>query len=87
MEVILSPQANEDLNIFIKSGNKAILKKITQLIESIQITPFHGIGKPEQLKHELSTFWSRRINREHRIIYKVENDKIHISSLMGHYIK
>ena len=46
-----------------KSGNKSILKKITALVEAIEDNPFEGIGKPEQLKHEFSGYWSRRINK------------------------
>ncbi|MDR7208482.1 Txe/YoeB family addiction module toxin [Flavobacterium piscis] len=65
------------------------MNKITALIEDIQLHPFEGIGKPEPLKYELSGKWSRRINQEHRIIYKVtEEDTIEILdilSLKGHY--
>jgi toxin YoeB len=50
-------------------------------------TPFGGIGKPEALKENLSGYWSRRINREHRILYKVDNEIITIYSLRGHYEK
>lgn len=53
----------------------------------IEENPFTGIGKPEALKYDLSGFWSRRINREHRIVYKVYEEKkgIEIHSLKGHY--
>ena len=87
MEVAYSKQAKIDINFWLKSGNKKIQKKITELIHSIEKTPFSGIGKPEELKHELSGYWSRRINREHRIIYQVDetNKQIKISSLKGHY--
>ena len=89
MEVIYSEKAQKDREYWKKSGNKAIMNKITALIEDIQLHPFKGIGKPEQLKHQLSGMWSRRINQEHRIIYKVtEEDTIEILdilSLKGHY--
>ena len=89
MEVIYAPQAIDDINYWKRSGNKAIQKKIEQLILAIQANPFEGIGKPEQLRHELAGSWSRRINREHRIIYEVyENDNIvilEIQSVRGHY--
>lgn len=89
MEVIYTPQAVEDLKYWKKSGNKIIQKKIQQLITAITENPFEGIGKPEQLKFELSGSWSRRINQEHRIIYELyENDKIvilEIQSVRGHY--
>ncbi len=79
------PEAKADLDFWIKSGNKPVLKKITQLIESIIGTPYEGIGKPEPLKHGLTGCWSRRITQEHRIVYEVHNDKIVVLSLKGHY--
>ena len=62
-----------------------ILKKIRQLIESILENPFEGIGKPEQLKHQYAGYWSRRISKEHRLVYQVLDDKIYIHSVKGHY--
>ncbi len=85
MEIIFSPQAKEDLNFWKKTGNKVVLKKIAQLIESILEMPYEGVGKPEPLKHSLSGYWSRRINQEHRIVYEIEENKILIFSLKGHY--
>jgi len=78
------------LKFWKKSGNLTIQKKIQQLIVAITENPFEGIGKPEALKYELSGSWSRRINREHRIIYQVyEQDNIiailEIQSIRGHY--
>jgi toxin YoeB len=89
MQIDFSSKAKEDLNFWIKSGNKSLLNKIYSLIEDIQLHPFEGIGKPEPLKHNLTGFWSRRINQEHRIIYEIidENTVIILSiiSLKGHY--
>lgn len=85
MEIILLPDAENDLNFWIKSGNKPVLKKITQLIEDIMNTPYEGVGKPEQLKYKLKGCWSRRINKEHRLIYEIDADKILVHSLKGHY--
>ncbi len=85
MQIIFEPDAKEDLDFFVKSGNKAVLKKITQLIEAITLNPFKGVGKPEPLKYELTGTWSRRINHEHRIIYEVMDQKIIVHSLRGHY--
>ncbi len=89
MQVEFSDKAKADLDFWIKSGNKGILKKIYSLIEDVQLHPYQGIGKPEQLKHQLIGRWSRRINQEHRIIYKVTNEKtieiLDILSLKGHY--
>lgn len=89
MEVIYTPEALEDLKYWKKSGNKPVLKKIQELIFAIQENPYEGIGKPEQLKHELSGRWSRRINKEHRLVYRI-NEKneiiiLDILSLRGHY--
>lgn len=85
MEIIFSPQAIEDLKYWKKSGNKIIQKKIQQLLGSIQETPYEGIGKPEGLKHQFSGQWSRRINHEHRLIYKVEEEAVIIIALRYHY--
>ncbi len=65
--------------------NKENYKKIIILIKEIKRSPFEGIGKPEPLKHQLKGYWSRRINDEHRLVYKVENDEISIISCKGHY--
>jgi toxin YoeB len=66
-----------------------MLNKIYSLIEDIQLHPFEGIGKPEPLKHNLSGYWSRRINQEHRIIYEIIDENtvniLSIISLKGHY--
>ena len=89
MQIEFSAKAKADLNFWIKSGNKSILNKIYSLIEDIQLHPFEGIGKPEPLKYQLQGRWSRRINQEHRIIYKVTEDNtieiLDILSLKGHY--
>ncbi len=66
-----------------------MLKKISELLRAIQQSPFEGIGKPEPLKHNLSGVWSRRINKEHRIIYEIIDENtieiLNIISLKGHY--
>jgi toxin YoeB len=85
MEIVLLPEALDDLKHWKRSGNKIIEKKISQILISIKETPFDGIGKPEPLKHSLSGKWSRRINGEHRLIYAIEGDIIKVYSLKGHY--
>jgi toxin YoeB len=85
MEIIFLPKADEDLNFWIKSGNKAMLKKIALLTEAIIQNPFQGLGKPEALKHNLSGKWSRRITKEHRLIYRIDKSTLVIYSLRGHY--
>lgn len=85
MEIKFTSEAIKDLETWKKSGDKKTLKRIRQLVESIQITPFSGIGKPEALKYDLAGKWSRRINKSHRIIYTVTQTTIYIHSLVGHY--
>jgi len=64
-----------------------MVKKIIELIADIRKHPFEGIGKPEPLKHEFKGCWSRRINQEHRMIYRVKSEAIEILSCKGHYKK
>lgn len=85
MEIEYTLQAKEDLDFWKKANNVAVLKKIRKLIEAILQNPFEGIGKPEALRYNLSGCWSRRINKEHRIVYEIADDKIIIHSLKGHY--
>ena len=65
--------------------DKRVLRRINSLIKEIQRSPHEGIGKPEALRHGLSGYWSRRINDEHRIVYKVEDDTLFIAQLRYHY--
>ena len=85
MEIEFLGKAFDDIEYWKKSGNKSIQKRITKLLESMSKNPWTGIGKPESLKHELSGFWSRRINEEHRIVYTVSNNKIKVISMRFHY--
>ncbi|MCO5945932.1 Txe/YoeB family addiction module toxin [Mucilaginibacter flavidus] len=85
MEVIFTPDALEDLAYWKQKHNDKILARIKDLVKAIQATPFQGIGKPEPLKHNFSGMWSRRINREHRIIYEIVSGKIIIHALKEHY--
>lgn len=66
-------------------GDKKLLKKINELIKAIKRDPFSGTGKPEPLKHDLAGFWSRRIDLEHRIVYKVFENELIIISCRFHY--
>ena len=85
LTLIFSDQAMDDVAYHKKSGNKAFLKKLLVLLEEIAEHPFTGTGKPEALKHTLTGKWSRRINQEHRLIYKVSDKEVEIVSLKGHY--
>ena len=84
MNLTFAPKA-WDSYLYWQKTDKAIVKGINTLIKDIQRTPYEGIGKPESLKHALSGFWSRRINGEHRIVYKVTEDSILIAQLRYHY--
>jgi len=65
--------------------DKKIFKRIAILIEDTRRHPYKGLGKPEQLKHDFSGCWSRRINDEHRLVYMVTDDAIEIVSCKYHY--
>jgi toxin YoeB len=80
-----SEQAKEDIRQHKKSGNKAVVNKITLFLEELTQHPFTGTGKPEPLKHSLTGFWSRRINREHRLVYEVKENIVFVLSAQGHY--
>ncbi len=71
--------------LYWQKTDKAVLKRINGLIKEIQRNPYEGIGKPEPLKHSLSGYWSRRINDEHRIVYKVTENNLMIAQLRYHY--
>lgn len=85
MEIIFLPDAEDDLQFWVSTGNKSVLKKIAQLIEDIKIQPYDGLGKPEPLKYNLTGAWSRRINKEHRLVYEITKDEVLIHSARGHY--
>ncbi|MED9902701.1 MAG: Txe/YoeB family addiction module toxin [Lachnospiraceae bacterium] len=71
--------------LYWQSQDKKMVKRINQLLKDMKRSPFEGIGKPEPLKENLSGFWSRRIDDEHRIVYAVDEDTIFIISCRGHY--
>lgn len=71
--------------LYWQQNDKKTLKKINSLIKDIQRTPFTGIGNPEALKHNLSGWWSRRINLEDRLVYKIENESIILLQCRKHY--
>ena len=85
MEIVLSEQAIEHIEYWKRTNNVAVQKRIIALKNAIIISPYTGIGKPHPLKHELSGKWSRRIDKENRFIYAVDNDILYIFSLKGHY--
>ena len=84
MRLIFSENAWEDY-LYWQRTDKKTLSRINKLIKEIKRTPFKGIGKPEPLKHGLAGYWSRRINEEHRMVYKVTDDALLIAQLRYHY--
>jgi toxin YoeB len=84
MKIILSEKAWNDY-LYWQNTDDKIFKKINKLIKDILRTPYKGIGKPEPLRHELSGYWSRRIDQEHRLVYKVKDEALEISACRYHY--
>jgi len=84
VKIIFSEHAWDDY-LYWQRTDRKILERINKLIKEIQRTPFEGTGKPEPLRHGLSGYWSRRITDEHRIVYKIEKDSLHLAQLRYHY--
>ncbi|WP_028318786.1 Txe/YoeB family addiction module toxin [Desulfobulbus elongatus] len=84
MKLIFAEQAWEDY-LYWQKTDKKMLRRINALIQEIIRSPFSGTGKPEPLKHALSGYWSRRINDEHRIVYKILDDAALTAQLRYHY--
>lgn len=84
MKIVFVDNAWSDY-LYWQQFDKAIVKKINTLIKEIKRTPFQGTGKPEALKENLSGFWSRRINQEHRLVYAVEKGAVIILQCRYHY--
>jgi toxin YoeB len=84
VKIIFSTQSWEDY-LYWQQVDRRILKRSNTLIKEISRDPCRGMGKPEHLKHALAGYWSRRINEEHRVVYKVEEDSIFIAQLRYHY--
>ncbi len=84
MRVVFTKNAWEDYTSWL-TDDKTMLKKINELIKDIRQNPFTGKGKPEPLKYDFSGYWSRRIDREHRLVYQVRGDDILIYACKYHY--
>jgi toxin YoeB len=84
MNITWSHSAWDDY-LYWQTNDKRKLKQINKLIKDILRSPFEGIGNPEPLKYELSSFWSRRITQEHRLVYQVEEGQILIAQCRHHY--
>jgi len=71
--------------LYWQKQERKMVERINKLIEATARDPFTGIGKPEPLKHAFAGFWSRRINDEHRMVYRVTGDQLEIAQLRFHY--
>ncbi|WP_369933854.1 Txe/YoeB family addiction module toxin [Xanthomonas tesorieronis] len=85
MMLQFSDNAWEDY-LYWQQTDKKMLKRVNDLIKAIQRDPFQGVGKPEPLRHALAGYWSRRIDDEHRIVYKVEAGVLLIAQVRYHYV-
>ncbi|HEY5463796.1 MAG TPA: Txe/YoeB family addiction module toxin [Hanamia sp.] len=84
MEIVWQQNAWEDY-LFWQKNDRSKLKRINELIKDCQRNKYDGIGKPEPLKENLSGLWSRRIDNEHRFVYKIQDDRLHIIQCRFHY--
>jgi len=84
VKLVWAEDAWEDY-LYWQVQDKKLLKRINLLIKEICRQPFEGTGSPEPLRHHWSGYWSRRINKEHRLVYKVENNELWIAQCRYHY--
>lgn len=86
-QVQFTEKALQGIEKLKKSGNKSLLRKLKTLLDELTMHPHSGTGQPEQLKHDFTGFWSRRLNREHRIVYAIDEKIITVTviSVIGHY--
>ena len=83
-KLIFADEAWDDY-LYWQDTDRSMLRRINQLIKDVRRSPYEGIGKPEPLKHQLAGWWSRRIDGEHRFLYRVTDQAIEISNLRNHY--
>ena len=83
-KLTFSDEAWDDY-LYWQDTDRSMLRRINQLIKDVRRSPYEGIGKPEPLKHQLAGWWSRRIDGEHRFLYRVTEQAIEISNLRNHY--
>lgn len=83
-KLIFSDGAWEDY-LHWQETDRSMVRRINQLIKDVRRSPYEGIGKPEPLKHQLAGWWSRRIDAEHRFVYRVTENAVEIATLRHHY--
>ena len=84
MKILFTEQAWEDY-LHWQKNDRAMLKRVNELIRDVQRDPFEGVGKPEPLRYEFKGYWSRRIDTEHRLVYKVADGAMWIVQCRYHY--
>lgn len=84
MKLVFSERAWEDY-LYWQATDRRVVCRIHQLLREIQRQPFAGVGKPEPLRHAFQGYWSRRIDDQHRIVYKIQGDAVWIAQLRYHY--
>lgn len=84
MKLVFADNAWEDY-LYWQKHDRKMVDRINSLIQEVKRDPFRGVGKPEPLRHALAGFWSRRITDEHRMVYRVEGDELHLAQLRYHY--
>lgn len=84
MRLVFTPSGWDDY-LWLQEHDRKLLKRANQLLKDVMRSPFEGLGKPEPLKADLSGYWSRRINDEHRLVYGVSDDAIVIVACRSHY--
>jgi len=84
MKLIFVDESWEDY-LYWQQTDRKVLSKINDLLQDISRNPYSGLGKPEPLKYKYQGYWSRRINDEHRLIYRVKDDEIHLAKCRFHY--
>jgi toxin YoeB len=81
---VFEPEFRNDLQYWAKNDRKVLLK-VFELVEAVMRDPFNGIGKPEPLRHKSSGAWSRRVSKEHRLVYRVDDSRITFVQARYHY--
>ena len=84
MKILFESTAWEDYEYW-QNFDKNMVKRVNLLIKDCLRSPFEGLGKPEALRYDLAGYWSRRIDAQHRLVYKIENDKLIILQCRYHY--
>ena len=84
MRLVFTESAWQDY-LWFEERDRKLLKRINALIKDVMRSPFDGIGKPEALKADLSGWWSRRINDEHRLVYAINGNDVIIAACRYHY--